>query len=266
MSATSISPIIPGNRRSGSASVGELVGKLTRDRRTGQPVRRNSFDIEDRRAQVFRPIGDGTKHGAIRWRDKYIQLVEEYDWSTKERGARHQIGANAIRVLKTLLHMPGLDFDKGQIDPAIDTIMRLTRFARATVVAALHRLRHHGFLDWVRRTMKTGNEPGEGPQVKQISNAYFFPVERMSERARHRLKQLLGGKTLVAAIQDKKKRDAERREALQAMSFEEGHTVALNPDADQDLGDALASLARLLDQSASSETGLNPSLRSKNKD
>lgn len=37
---------------------------------------------------------------------------------------------------------------------------------------ALHRLRKHGYIDWVRRTVKT--EGADGPQRKQTSNATFF--------------------------------------------------------------------------------------------
>ena len=256
----SASPVHTSNRRTGHAvGIGDVIAKITGQRRTLQPVRRGSYDIEDRRAQVFRPIGDGTIAGGLRWRDKYLQLADEYDWAMKQRGERHQIGANAIRVLKALLFLPGLEFAKGHVEPALDTIMKHTRFARGTVVSALQRLKQHGFIDWVRRTIKTGNEPGFGPQVKQTSNAYFFPVERLPDRARERLRQLMGGKPLAVALKQKKAADAARREALKNMSYEEGYKSA--PADDSALGEALNNYARMLDQSASSETGLNPPLR-----
>jgi hypothetical protein len=160
-------------------------------RRTEQPVRRNSYDVHDRRAQVFRPIGDGTKAGAGRWRNRYLQVAEEYDRQMKQKGARHPIGANALRVLKTLLWLPGLDFKTGRLEPALATIQEMTGFARKTIVDALKRLKEHGFLNWIRRTEKTGNEPGEGPQVKQATNAYFFDLHRLHKRALMRLQQLL---------------------------------------------------------------------------
>lgn len=158
-------------------------------RRTEQPVRRNSYDVGDRRAQVFRPIGDGTKVGAMRWRDRYLQVAEEYDRQMKKPGERHPIGANALRVLKALLWLPGLDFKTGRLDPAIATIQDKTGFARKTVVDALRRLKDHGFLNWIRRTERTGND--EGPQVKQATNAYFFDLHRLHKRAQMRLRQLL---------------------------------------------------------------------------
>ncbi|EPR09858.1 hypothetical protein M527_06940 [Sphingobium indicum IP26] len=175
--------------RTFGAIAGRLVANKKPGRRTEQPVRRNSYDVDDRRAQVFRPIGDGTKVGAMRWRDRYLQVAEEYDRQMKKPGARHPIGANALRVLKTLLWLPGLDFKSGRLEPAIATIQEMTGFARKTVVDALRRLKEHGFLNWVRRTEKTGNE--DGPRVKQATNAYFFDLARLHKRALMRLQQLL---------------------------------------------------------------------------
>ncbi|MBB6191216.1 hypothetical protein FHS51_001438 [Sphingobium wenxiniae] len=160
-------------------------------RRTEQPIRRNSYDVDDRRAQVFRPIGDGTLKGAMRWRDKYLQVAKEYDRQMKEKGKRHPIGANALRVLEALLWHKGIDFKTGRLDPAIATIQDVTGFARKTVIDALARLKDHGFLSWIRRTEKTGNEKGFGPQVKQATNAYYFDPSRLAKRALMRLQQLL---------------------------------------------------------------------------
>jgi hypothetical protein len=159
-------------------------------RRTEQPVRRNSYDIDDRRAQVFRPIGDGTKNGGMKWRDRYLRVAKEYDRQMKKPGARHPIGANAILVLEALLQF--VDFKTGRLDPMIATIESSTGFARKTVIDAMRRLKDHGFLNWVRRTERTGAAKGEGPQVKQATNAYFFDIGRLHARARMRLRQLLG--------------------------------------------------------------------------
>lgn len=178
-----------------SAAAAKGLRNIQPGRRTEQPVRRNSYDIDDRRAQVFRPIGDGTLKGALRWRDKFLQVVKEYDREMKEKGKRHPIGANAIRVLEALLWHCGVDFRTGRLDPAIATIQEKTGFARKTVVDALARLKEHGFLNWVRRTERTGNEPGQGPRVKQATNAYYFDMKRLANRATaafRRLRQLLG--------------------------------------------------------------------------
>lgn len=233
------------------------IGEVLRLKRTNQPVRRNSYDVEDRRAQVFRPIGDGTKHGAMRWRDKYLQLAEEYDWATKKKGERHALGANALRVLKALLWLPGLDFKTGRLEPAITTIMKQTRFARATVVAALRRLKEHGFLSWVRRTERTGAEPGEGPAVKQATNAYFFDLSRLTERARARLRQLLGGRAAIEARLRERKRNADLRAGAAAVPIDTvgSYYAPPTPGMAEALNRLGAAVAR---QGASSETGLNP--------
>ncbi len=49
--------------------------------------------------------------------------------------------------------------------------MRRLKRSRDAIVRALQALRQHGFLDWLRRYVPTGNE-GRGPQVQQTSNAY----------------------------------------------------------------------------------------------
>jgi hypothetical protein len=54
--------------------------------------------------------------------------------------------------------------------------MRRLKRSKDAIVSALKALRQHGFLDWLRRYVPTGNE-GRGPQVQQTSNAYrmFLP-------------------------------------------------------------------------------------------
>lgn len=194
---------------------GNIADKFVRNnkpgRRTEQPVRRNSYDVDDRRAKVFRPIGDGSVKGAMRWREKFLQAAKEYDREIKEKGKRHPIGANAIRVLEILLWNCGVDFKTGRLDPAIATIQEKSGFARKTVVDALARLKEHGFLNWVRRTERTGNARDEGPQVKQATNAYYFDMARMRERAMaafRRLQQLLGRPFTDAALNAPKDENA----------------------------------------------------------
>jgi hypothetical protein len=51
---------------------------------------------------------------------------------------------------------------------------------------ALQALRAHGFLDWLRRYVPTGQE-GRGPQVKQTSNAYRLSMPARAMRLLGRL-------------------------------------------------------------------------------
>ncbi|HRM75333.1 MAG TPA: helix-turn-helix domain-containing protein, partial [Paracoccus sp. (in: a-proteobacteria)] len=51
-----------------------------------------------------------------------------------------------------------VDFRTGRLEPAIETLMRMLRRSRDAIVRALKALRSHGFLDWLRRYVPTGNE------------------------------------------------------------------------------------------------------------
>lgn len=230
-------------------------------------VRRDSFDIHDPRAQVFRPI----EHG-VKFVDAMLQVFDEWDDLTKRHGKRHAMGQNCRKVLRALFWC--CDFKKGTCEPSLDMLVRKTRFARPTVVRALKILWQNGFVDWIRRTVKTGNAPGEGPPVKQTSNAYFFDTKRLPDRCMKRLKQLLGkaGKTFTpanyprppryiglqqrraTAIRDKKAYErAITRNALARATSDEERARAIYPD-DIDKQRAYVDMA----QGASSVTGLNP--------
>ena len=154
-------------------------------RRTHQPVRRDSFDVDDPRAQVFRPI-----EGGFRFVGPYLEVFDEWADLIKQKGRQHELNQNCRKVLHRLLTRC-TDFKTGICEPCLDTLMKHTRLARATVVRALALLSKHGWLDWVRRTIRTDLDPGEGPQVKQASNAYFFDLSRLPRRALARLRQKL---------------------------------------------------------------------------
>ncbi|MFD2428215.1 hypothetical protein ACFSUK_08290 [Sphingobium scionense] len=112
------------------------------------------------------------------------------------------------------------------------------------MVDAMRRLKDHGFLNWVRRTEKTGNEPGEGPRVKQATNAYFFDLHRLHKRAQMRLAQLLR-KCMPAGTST-------------ADSLE-GAEVAREPACDPKLASILARMEAAFEgEGASSDTGRNP--------
>lgn len=173
---------------------------LGKDRGRDRHVRRSSFDVDDRRAQVFTPIGDGTKRGALDWRDAYLDLAREYDDQHRGDRGKRPLGFTGIRVLEILLGRRGvpIDFKTGRLDPAIDTIARHGRLVRATVIRALARLKEHGFLQWVRRSRPTENAGARaaGPQREQITNAYFFDLTRLPATVRQRLRDLLARRAL----------------------------------------------------------------------
>lgn len=193
-------------------------------RRTHQPVRRDSFDVNDKRAQVFRPID-----GGIAFVDAYLKVLEEWADMVKQKGEAHRLTANCHRVLAAILKRC-TDFKTGICEPSLDTIMKHTRFARATVVSALKRLWSAGFIDWIRRTIPTDNAGGEGPQIRQASNAYFFDMSRLPERCMKRLKEIMRRKGKAFEPDQARRRPlfkgiAERRAASMHQRLESKHAA-----------------------------------------
>ena len=128
------------------------------ERGQDRKVRRNSYDVDDRRAQGFRPIGDGSTADALGWIDSLLKVVGEWDDAERRTGGGRPLGLHGIRVLETLLGRRGtigVDFRTGRIEPAIDTIARVARLSRTTVIRALAKLKALKILDWVRRTQRT---------------------------------------------------------------------------------------------------------------
>jgi hypothetical protein len=153
-----------------------MTAACANPRTTNQPVRRESLDVDDPRAQVFRPI-----EGGIMYVDVLIDAFYEWANQIKIKGRSHELTANCGRVLTVLLRRC-TDFSTGICEPCLDTIQTKTRLARATVVRCLALLRRHGFRDWIRRTeMIPDAKPGE-QQVRQISNAYWFDLARLPKR------------------------------------------------------------------------------------
>lgn len=236
--------------------------------RTFQPVHRASFDVGDRRAQVFQPIASGEAGSALRWCDKLVATAREFDRLHKRPGSRlGPLGDSALGLLETIVRRC-LDFRTGRCEPSIETLMRYTRYARATIVNALARLKRHGFLSWVRRTARTDNAPGEGPQVKQVSNAYYFDLTRLAGAVRARFRQLLGGRAAIEEERREQERTAALREtASRALPSQLGSILA--GDTDPALAAALDRLGKALEEreargegsnenSASSVSELNP--------
>ena len=158
-----------------------------RKRGPDKRVRRASYDVDDRRAQVFRPINGGSRVAGLQWRDALLKTAEEYDLVGKQQGRWAPLGEFARRVLKELLAL--VDFKTGRLDPSYRRLMERTGFARSTIASALRRLRIHGWLDWVRRTRVVDGEAG--PERKQTSSAYTFPLTGLPGRVRQRFRDLL---------------------------------------------------------------------------
>ncbi|CAN5366918.1 hypothetical protein BH10PSE14_BH10PSE14_04170 [soil metagenome] len=81
-----------------------------------------------------------------------------------------------VTILKAIIRR--VDFATGKLFPAIETIAADAACHRNSVVGSLRRLKIHGLIDWVRRTVRTGNDGEFGPQLEQTSNAYYFDHRR----------------------------------------------------------------------------------------
>lgn len=156
---------------------------------TDQRVWRGSYDENDKRAQVAMPM-NGDTSAALNFIDVYILALKKWANEIKKSGRAHSITHNMIAVAEALLRRC-TDFKSGRCTPRIDTIMEKTGFARPTVISLLAKLRDHGLLDWVRRTVrKTGSE---GPRIAQTSNAYFVDLQRLPKQVSLFLRQKLRG-------------------------------------------------------------------------
>jgi len=238
-------------RTIGEVLAGSGAGKA---RRTFQPVRRDSRHRGEREDRIWRPLGSTTRQ-ARRFMGAMLQAAEFYDERNKQPGKHNgPLGSIGLRVLRELFRFA--DWKTGRLEPAIATICERVRRSRAAVVAALARLKAHGFLDWIRRTEPTDNV-GAGPQVRQITNAYGFDIARLPKAAAAFVKKAIGWGIPVPDCEEA--RQAQDRADVEAML----DTVSLEDQArfiagSDGVGDALAGLARSLGTSASSKNGQNP--------
>ncbi len=141
---------------------GERLSVLA-ERRTYQPIRRNSR-MAGREGVFWRPV-------ARKDVDRIILAAERFELSGKLSGRKNgPLGGVALEILRLFRNV--VDFRTGRLDPSLDYLMAKLRRSRAAIVRALKALRDHGFLDWLRRYVPTGEQGRRGPQVQQTSNAY----------------------------------------------------------------------------------------------
>lgn len=204
--------------------------KKSSTRRTHQPVRKDSHRADKTYGSYWR----STDRQTVR---QIVLAARRYEVTMKLPGSRNgPLGSVAIEVLEYFANI--VDYRTGRLEPSIDTLMAKLRRSRDAIVRALKALRSHGFVDWLRRYIPTGN-PGAGPQVQQTSNAY-----RLSLPAR--AKALLGKYGATPPIPDDIAQERQEREEainahLKALSLPER---ALEVIEDSKLGQALARLGK----------------------
>ena len=155
---------------------------------------RNSYDVEDSRAQVATVHWDQSPNNsnALKFFDAFANAVVRYSLHIRQAGKQLPISMNAKAVLQALLSV--MDGKTARCDPSLDEIARRSRLSRRTVVRQLFKLRAARIIDWVRRTVKTGHAKGEGPQRQQTSNAYFIDLLNVPSEIVRTLRQKLGAK------------------------------------------------------------------------
>ena len=216
-----------------------LCGAAVQDARCRTPVRRGSR-LVGREGTFWRPV----KRKDAR---RIVLAAKVYERAGRGRGQRSgPLGPIAVEVIELLANI--VSARTGQLDPSIETMKRKLNRSRDAIVRALAALRRHGFIDWLRRYVPTGNETG--PQVRQASNAYRLALPERALR-------LLGGYGEPAPIPDDfaqllNERDAERERMVAQLSFADRvrHKVEDGP-----LADALARLGRAVQQRESAERG-----------
>ncbi len=204
--------------------------------------RRNSYDVDDLRAQPWKKVGDGSYAQGVIHAEALVQTVKEQrrqDWKElpnrklrevrelrdtlaaelaalidqgqapigRPATLRHEIerldatiaraGERLTRIDVTVLEalLSKIEFATGALFPSYDTIAAWAVCSRNAAIDAVKRLKARGFVDWVRRSIRTNNEGEFAPQREQTSNAYYFDHRRsMAPRTWQRYMQILVAK------------------------------------------------------------------------
>jgi len=145
-----------------------------------QPVRRGSHRAGRCEALFWRP----TSRQEIR---RVVLAARRFDLLGRRAGRRNgPLGHIALEILELLAHL--VSYRTGRLEPSVAFLMQKLRRSKSAIYDALHALKAHGFLDWLRRYEPTGQE-GRGPQLRQTSNAYRLSLPARALRLLGRLLQ-----------------------------------------------------------------------------
>lgn len=174
-------------------SIGDIAAGFTdrKDPDRKRTPRRNSYDIADDRAQVFKPIRDGWD-----WIGAVLQAFDEllHDQRTKRYREADRLQDGDRRILLSFLKL--IDFKTGQLDPSYQELADRAGCHRATAVAACKRFAKWLGLKWVRRTVASETIGMAGPQQEQISNAFWFDLCSAPRRVWHTFRAALKRKAI----------------------------------------------------------------------
>jgi hypothetical protein len=216
----------------GSAGSGQRRGK-------NLSVRRKTYNAGEREKREWRA------HNvfSLAERNARFAAINEWSWAQKEPGK--PCGALSWSAQRVLDYLMGTrNYRTGQCDPAYSTIARDLRICLDTVSRCIKQLVDAGLLNKLRRSQPVEDPEPDGPQIEQISNAYWFSLPK---RIAMRVAQLLGRGHKPADQAQREKDDAEAVQAmLKTLSVEELARFRMGDLTP--LSDALASFGRSHDR------------------
>ena len=172
---------------------------------------------------------------------RILLAARRFDLVGRGAGRRNgPLGHVALEVLELLGHL--VHYRTGRLEPSLEYLMRTLRRSKDAIVRALRALRDHGFLDWLRRYVPTGQE-GRGPQVRQTSNAYRLALPAQALRLLGRLLQTPPLPDDISHAQEQHRAEQEAHRA--SLPLDE---LALLEVEDTRLGRLLASLGRAVQE------------------
>lgn len=135
-------------------------------RRTGSKVRKYSS-----------PRGRAGRYVALSWQEANERIRALERWERRQlRDARKRnraVGYVGIELYKFMARRAVNA--RGRLDTlSYGALAAILGFARSAVVAAMARLKAHGWMDWRRQYEETGQAGSRGPQVQQACNFFWI--------------------------------------------------------------------------------------------
>lgn len=167
-------------------SIGDVANAFVGYRnpdRTNVP-RRNSYDVNDPRADVWHKICDGSKAQGRAWRAAKLETLKQWihrQWTEGVDPKHAELKLRRVDVFVFEAVLSFINYATGELFPSYESIAEKAGVCRATVAESLARLRHWKLITWVRRTVVAETAGEMGPQREQTSNAYHFGCEREME-------------------------------------------------------------------------------------
>ena len=151
---------------------------------------RNSFAVDDDRAKVGRPFGDGSRGQSLAVIDAILDAARKWVRAGKIGKNGERLTMNMVETLGQLL-TTFMDFKTGACEATYEMIEKVTPFKRATIHRHITRLRELGLLNWARRVTLV-----DGTWVQTSSN-YFFEISAAPKEIQSEMRQQLKKRCIV---------------------------------------------------------------------